>query len=273
MASRVEKYYDNKSTSKKRVVRNKELYKAIYAEDETYSNIEGIVETPVTNEIDIVKVQAMILKQEEEEKKRMQLVKKDLELPDMESLEETLTKNYDIRDVLAKAKDDVIEDNKPRKLKDFDFDGLKARLSNKEVYTEEEQERDIRELQELIHTIAGDNPELNRLADRDLSLDMFADLKEDTNEIKEEDADSIKKIIAEAKRLEEAKEIKEKEDNVEMDKAFYTSTLNLKPKDFADGDEEEHMPTILKIFIILLIIVLTIIFVVVGYQLIKKVIL
>ena len=55
MASRVEKYYEEVSTSKKRVVKNKELYKAIYAEDETYSNIEGVLETPVTKEIDIVK--------------------------------------------------------------------------------------------------------------------------------------------------------------------------------------------------------------------------
>ena len=136
MASRVEKYYEEVSTSKKRVVKNKELYKAIYAEDETYSNIEGVLETPVTNEIDIVKVQAMVLKQQEEEKKRMQLVKKDLELPEVENLEDTLTKNYDIRDVLAQAKEESTIDNKPRKLKDFDFDGLKERLNkvHKEIF-------------------------------------------------------------------------------------------------------------------------------------------
>lgn len=267
MASRVEKYYGEVSTSKKRVVKNKELYKAIYAEDETYSNIEGVLETPVTNEIDIVKVQAMVLKQQEEEKKRMQLVKKDLELPEVENLEDTLTKNYDIRDVLAQAKEESTIDNKPRKLKDFDFDGLKERLNNKKVYTEAEQERDIRQLQELIHTIAGDNPELNKLADRDLSLEMFSELAGDTKDL-DADEESIKKIIEEAKKLEE-----EKPEVVETDNSFYTSTLNLKAKDFSDNEEEERMPVPLKIFIILLIIVLTIIFVVVGYQLIKEVIL
>ena len=268
MASRVEKYYEEVSTSKKRVVKNRELYKAIYAEDETYSNIEGVLDTPVTNEIDIVKVQAMVLKQQEEEKKRMQLVKKDLELPEVENLEDTLTKNYDIRDVLAQAKEESTIDNKPRKLKDFDFDGLKERLNNKKVYTEEEQERDIRELQELIHTIAGDNPELNKLADRDLSLEMFSDLTGDTKDLEQEE-ESIKKIIEEAKKIEEEKE---KPEVVETDNSFYTSTLNLKAKDFSD-EEEEHMPLPLKIFIILLIIVLTIVFVIVGYQLIKEVIL
>ena len=267
MASRVEKYYGEISTSKKRVVKNKELYKAIYAEDETYSNIEGVLETPVTNEIDIVKVQAMVLKQQEEEKKRMQLVKKDLELPEVENLEDTLTKNYDIRDVLAQAKEESTIDNKPRKLKDFDFDGLKERLNNKKVYTEAEQERDIRQLQELIHTIAGDNPELNKLADRDLSLEMFSELAGDTKDL-DADEESIKKIIEEAKKIEE-----EKPEVVETDNSFYTSTLNLKAKDFSDNEEEERMPVPLKIFIILLIIVLTIIFVVVGYQLIKEVIL
>lgn len=269
MASRVEKYYEEVSTSKKRVVKNKELYKAIYAEDETYSNIEGVLETPVTNEIDIVKVQAMVLKQQEEEKKRMQLVKKDLELPEVENLEDTLTKNYDIRDVLAQAKEESTIDNKPRKLKDFDFDGLKERLNNKKVYTEAEQERDIRQLQELIHTIAGDNPELNKLADRDLSLEMFSELAGDTKDL-DADEESIKKIIEEAKKIEEEKE---KPEVVETDNSFYTSTLNLKAKDFSDNEEEERMPVPLKIFIILLIIVLTIIFVVVGYQLIKEVIL
>ena len=267
MASRVEKYYGEVSTSKKRVVKNKELYKAIYAEDETYSNIEGVLETPVTNEIDIVKVQAMVLKQQEEEKKRMQLVKKDLELPEVENLEDTLTKNYDIRDVLAQAKEESTIDNKPRKLKDFDFDGLKERLNNKKVYTEAEQERDIRQLQELIHTIAGDNPELNKLADRDLSLEMFSELAGDTKDL-DADEESIKKIIEEAKKIEE-----EKPEVVETDNSFYTSTLNLKAKDFSDNEEEERMPVPLKIFIILLIFILTIIFVVVGYQLIKEVIL
>ena len=80
----------------------------------------------------------------------------------------------------------------------------------------------------------------------------------------------IKKIFEEAKKIEEEKE---KPEVVETDNSFYTSTLNLKAKDFSDNEEEERMPVPLKIFIILLIIVLTIIFVVVGYQLIKEVIL
>lgn len=269
MASRVERYYDKNVDLSKRSVKNIELYKTIY-EDETYSNIEGIVETPKTNEIDIKKIQELLLKQEKEYKTRNQLVKKDLEIPEMENLDDHEEKNYDIRDILAQAKEenDEIDENKPRSLKDIDFDGIRQRLNNREKYRNEDVEKDLHELKELISTIAGTNKDLNGLADKDLSLDMFSDLAASTNELSSEDSDIIKKLIAEAKKIEEDKDIEE--DSLEVDKSFYTSTLNLKKKDFeSDEIEEKTTSTGAKVFKIILFILIAVIVVVAGYYILK----
>ena len=102
-------------------------------------------------------------------------------------------------------------------------------LRNREKYKNEDVEKDLNELKELISTIAGNNMELNGLADKELSLDIFSDLAASTNELSSEDSDVIKKLIAEAKKIEEDKMIEE--EVLELDKSFYTSTLNLKKKD------------------------------------------
>ncbi len=269
MASRVERYYDKNIDINKRSLKNRELYKTIY-EDETYSNIEGIVETPKTNEIDIKKIQELLLKQEKEYKTRNQLVKKELEIPDMETLDDHENKNYDIRDILAQAKEEQEEDDdKPRSLKDIDFDGIRKRISTAEKYEVKDAEKDLQELKELISTIAGSNSELNKLADKDLSLDMFADLAASTNEISKEDSDVIKKIIAEAKQIEE--DSIKSDLPIEVDKSFYTSTLKLKKKDFESEDEEEEKSVSLafKITVIILIIIIAVAAVVVGYNILK----
>lgn len=269
MASRAERYYDKNVDLSKRSVKNIELYKTIY-EDETYSNIEGIVETPKTNEIDIKKIQELLLKQEKEYKTRNQLVKKDLEIPDMESIDDEEEKNYDIRDILAQAKEeyDEVEENKPRSLKDIDFDGIRQRLSNREKYKNEDVEKDLNELKDLISTIAGNNIELNGLADKELSLDIFSDLAASTNELSSEDSNVIKKLIAEAKKIEEDKVIPE--ELLEVDRSFYTSTLNLKKKDFeSDEVEEKTTNTGAKVFKIILFVVIAVIAVVAGYYILK----
>lgn len=127
----------------------------------------------------------------------------------MESIDYEEEKNYDIRDILAQAKEenDEVDENKPRSLKDIDFDGIRQRLSNREKYKNEDVEKDLNELKDLISTIAGNNIELNGLADKKLSLDMFSDYLTSTNELSSEDSDVIKKLIAEAKKIEEDKAI------------------------------------------------------------------
>ena len=73
-------------------------------------------------------------------------------MPDMDKIDDHEDKNYDIRDILAQAKEenDEIEESKPRSLKDIDFDGLRQRLNNREKYKNEDVEKDLNELKELI---------------------------------------------------------------------------------------------------------------------------
>jgi hypothetical protein len=269
MASRVERYYDKNVDVNKRSVKNIDLYRTIY-EDETYSNIEGIVETPKTNEIDISKIKDLLIKQEKEYKTRNQLVKKELDLPDMDDFENLESKNYDIRDILAQAKNDkeISEDDRLRSLKYIDFDSIREKLNHKEKYKPEEIEKDLTDLQELISTVTGTNKDLNNLADKELSLDMFSDLAASTSELSREETNAIQKVIADAKRIEERNN--RQEVDMEVDKSFYTTTLNLKKKDFEIEDEEEVKPnTGKRVVLILVFIIIAIIAVVIGYNFIK----
>lgn len=269
MASRVEKYYDKNIDASKRSVKNRDLYKTIY-EDETYTNIEAVVENPKANEVDMKKIQELLLKQEKEYKTRNQLVKRDLEIPDMESLDAEEEKNYDIRDVLAQAKEDQedLEETRPRSLKDIDFEAIRNRLNETEKIPDEKAEKDLKELKELISTIAGTNTDLNKLADKELSLDMFAELAASTKELSNDDSDAIKKIIAEAKKIEEKKQ--QEEEPFDVDKSFYTSTLNLKKKDFEDEDDkDEKTGTGSRVVIIVLLIIVAIVAVVVAFNILR----
>ena len=61
MASRMEKFH-GETVTPKRVDRNKNLYKTIYGE-ESYTNIEGIVETGKNNTVNIDKLKETLEKE------------------------------------------------------------------------------------------------------------------------------------------------------------------------------------------------------------------
>lgn len=273
MASRIERNYSNDSKTSKRTQKNSDLYKTIY-EDEAYSNIEAVVENPSFNEVNIDKIKEILLKQEIESNHRSQLVKKDLDIPKTEEF--TLeNKNYDIRDILAKAKIDSDDEvKKPRSLREVDAQRFNKNLDFKEKYSSSDVQKDLEELRDLISTIAGNNKDLNMLADKDLSLDMFSDLASQTNEINNEQTGVIKKLIAEAKRIEEKQEELGLTNTkpLEVDKSFYTSTLKLRKKDFEDQmEKEEEIKSNLffKVFIILVVIIIITAAVITGYFIIK----
>lgn len=273
MPSREERYYDKNVDPQKRSIRNQTLYKTIY-EDETYSNIEGIMDTTKTNEIDISKVREM-LKLEQEGSKRSQLIKKDLELPDMATLDdEDDDKNYDIRDILAHAKEENDdEDKKRRSLKNIDFEALKEELRNKNRFSDEESIKDLNEIKNLINTITGSNDDLNSMGTGNSSLDIFSDLKGDTTRLNRNNTGSIEKIIAEAKKYEEENSNKDTNSSEipSIDKSFYTTTLKLKKKDFMENDDEEDEDsnTTFRVIVIILFIIIAIVFTIVGYSLLK----
>ena len=255
MASRMERYYKNKDTNK-RSIRNESLYQTIY-EDETYSNIEGVVATPKANEIDIEKIRELLASREKEKQMRRPERKQVIVEPEESNFEEE-EKNYDIRDILVKAKDSrENNEEKYRSLKNTEYNILKnIKIRNKQDEQQEE------ELKELINTITSTSF-LNKMSDDELSLDMFEDLKSNTMI---GDSSSIKAILDEESEEKLSK-------TGEMDNSFFTSSLGFKEKDFEqlqDLSNSIHKNNkIMKIVLIILSIVLVIVLGLVVYNLIK----
>ena len=215
MASRMDRYYKNELVTSGRSSKNKSLYDQIKDLD-SYTNIEGVASIEKTNEIDISKVKEMI-KNRENYKKQKQLrsfIKEEKE--EKEKIEDIIeeTKNYDIRDLLLKVKDET-NDNSSRRLRQDQYEILKnlkqAQKKEKEVEQEEQ------ELKELLHTITSTKA-LTDLTSADVGL--LDELKSDTMV---GDASSIKKII------EEEKEMKFENTNMDLDKSFYTSSFGFNP--------------------------------------------
>lgn len=257
MASRMERYYKTRE-SKRRIVRNESLYQTIY-EDETYSNIEGVVATPKANEIDVEKIKELIASREREKNQTRKLERRPLSLePEEETIEEE-EKNYDIRDVLVKAKDSR-ENNEEeyRSLKNTEYNILKnIKINNKRDLDQEE------ELKELINTITSTSL-LNKMSDNELSLNMFDDLKSDT---------MIGNPAAIQAVLDEKKE-EELHNTDQMDKSFFTSSLGFKEQDFEQlqdlNKSIKKNNKIMKVVLIILFIVIALVLGLVIYNFVIK---
>ena len=253
MASRMDRYRQKEERSTK----NESLYRRIQ-DSSSYSNIEGIAEFDKTNEIDITRVKAMLQNRENYQKQKQYntLIEKD-EVKHEEVVEEyEEIKNYDIKEVLDKAKEDWdAPKEKYRSLKNIRYDIL-DRL-NLKATPEEEQE-----LQDLIDTIAMRNMQESKNESDDLGL--LDDLKSNTMV---GDASSIKKIIDEAKEEEERVEVekieaeKAQQFNVdELDKSFYTSTFEFSSNDFEGlmnmGENLKKHNILLTILIVIIVLAL-----------------
>ena len=248
MASRMDRYYKSELVSSGRSSKNKSLYEQIKDLD-SYSNIEGVATIEKTNEIDISKVQEMI-KNRENYKKQKQLrniLKEEVEELEKIEEEEEITKNYDIRDLLSKVKPE--EESISRRLREDQYEVLKN-LNIKEKNKSLEVEKEEEELKELLHTIASTKAFKNIKDNKEYEeqdVGLFDDLKSDTIV---GDAASIKKII------EEEKEKKIEETNLEIDKSFYTSSLGFTQSDFEELKTMNHNIKKGNKFIIILLVVL-----------------
>jgi len=244
MASRMDRYHKSELVTSGRSSKNKSLYEQIRDLD-SYSNIEGVATIEKTNEIDISKVQEMIKNRENYKKqKQLRTILKE-EQEELEKIEEVeeITKNYDIRDLLSKVKEEPIDENKSRSLRQDQYEVLKSlntRGKSKQIEVEEEE----KELKELLNTIASTRA-LSDLTSADVGL--LDDLKSDTMV---GDAASIKKI------LDDEKERKIEETNIEIDKSFYTSSLGFTQSDFEELKDMNHKIKKGNKFIIVLLVVL-----------------
>lgn len=263
MASRMDRYYKSELVSSGRSSKNKSLYEQIKDLD-NYTNIEGVATIEKTNEIDISKVQEMIKNRENYKKKRQlrDILKEEVE--ELEKIEEVqeITKNYDIKDLLSKIKDEPIEEQKSRSLKEEQIEILKS-LNVKEKPKKEEIEEEEQELKELLNTIASTKALTDlKSMESDLDVGLLDDLKSDTIV---GDAASIKKII------EEEKEKRIEDTNVEIDKSFYTSSFGFTQSDFEELKNMNHkIKKSNKFIIVLLIILIVLIAAGVGFFLLTK---
>ncbi len=261
MASRMDRYYKSELVSSGRSSKNKSLYEQIKDLD-NYTNIEGVATIEKTNEIDISKVQEMIKNRENYKKKRQlrDILKEEVE--ELEKIEEVqeITKNYDIKDLLSKIKDEPIEEQRSRSLKEEQIEILKS-LNVKEKPKKVEIEEEEQELKELLNTIASTKA-LTDLSNVEGDVGLLDDLKSDTIV---GDAASIKKII------EEEKEKRIEDTNVEIDKSFYTSSFGFTQSDFEELKNMNHkIKKSNKFIIVLLIILIVLIAAGVGFFLLTK---
>lgn len=245
MPTRMERYYKPTNQTSKRSEKNQDLYREIYEVGE-YSNIEGIATIEKSNEVDITKVQNMLKNREQYQKQRQfrQVVSKPVAQESKEVMNLENEKSYDIRDVLNKAKSNKKSEEKYHSLENTGYNILK---NLKEKSMNDIPKNDLRE---LIDTI-NNNSELNQMATRELSLDMFDDLKSENNTIVQ-DKNSIKSILDEAKQEEGKKKI----ENTEMDNSFYTSSLNINKEDFeqlTEQLEEKKGNIVIKVFIFIIL--------------------
>ena len=212
MPSRMEKYYSGTENRPSRSSRNTELYRDLY-ESKQYSNVEGIATIEKKNEIDLSKIQELLKAHEELKQDKKPIVRRPVRQIE-EDPEEIEEKNYDIMDVLNKAKDEYNDDNKSRSLKNTQYNILKN-INVKEV-----QEDDS--LKDLINTITSTSV-LNKMGDRELSLNLLEELKSSDNTMV--GARGSNEIFK--KELDQ-----DKSEEPEIDKSFYTSSLGFREEDF-----------------------------------------
>lgn len=253
MPSRMERYADVQQT---RTAKNKSLYDQIYEEKE-YTNVEGIVKTPVAGNIDIEKIKEIIRNREEKNKPQERRVRQTPIIKEAEEEEEI--KNYDIKEVLTKAKDERPEEQvSHHSLKNVEFNILKGLKINKDNYEEQDEE-----LKELINTITNTSM-LNKIGDKELSLDLLDDLKS-TNNTVIGSSDAIRKVLTEEKKQQEEEE--------EMDDSFYTKSMNLSEDleglELKKGNSKTNK-LLVKIFLITSIVVVAAVGVVIISMLLKK---
>lgn len=231
----MERYYNKPVNTKSRIKNNEELYRKIYEMGE-YSNVEGIATIENGNDIDISKVQELLKMHEERDKRQKPRIEREPIKVEVEQMDED--RNYDIRDVLNKAKEsNTNHDDKMRSLKNTEYDILKG-LDLKKTSVE-----DV-DLKDLINTITH-NSALNKLASGEDTGSLLDDLisKSKTDTI---DTKSISTIINDEK--------KKYEKDMDIDKSFYTSSFNFKEDDFETmADLNKNLKKRNKLIIILIV--------------------
>lgn len=245
MPSRMERYYTPKE-EKSRIAKNKDLYRTIYDEVE-YSNVEGISVIEKNEKIDINKIRELINGTKEVNKPKPVREKPVLPIVDDEEEE----KSYDIRDVLDKAKNE--RQGKTSRFANTQYNILKGiNLNDRDIPSSLSED----ELKNMIETISNNSK-------NGYTTDLLDDLKsiyDPTLAKKVED-----KIVAD-----DSQNTKIIESN--MDKSFFTSSVEFSSEDFDDFKEmretikKNNVLTKILLFILLVILITGLMFLIYHFM-------
>lgn len=265
MESRVKKYstdnFENANTSKTltRSDRNAKLYREVYGK---YNDLDNLPLDDNTDEIDMDKLKELVLSYNKKEERE---IRENLNILEQKKRRIDEQRVYDINKILEKAK---YENNKLKSssnhnevkpdtsrlslLESTEISLLDIRKANNEkiddISTLDERDKEeklsmTRELKYHNLVLEPENqsvPSVDDLSTKELSLDLFDDLKPTGNTIitkpvKEESVE-IKKIEGNFRSSDtrDIDIIKKKEDTSEND--FFTSSYHFSKNDFADDD-------------------------------------
>lgn len=235
MASRMDRYKNNGSESRRRFRKNKDLYNTIYSLGK-YSNIEGVASISKENEVDIAKVKEMLESREKYQKQRRYRNLNSDSLEEVPEIKPQYTqdtqRDYDIRDILNKAREEKEPDDKERVLKlkgyEEELKSLKLDEARKKYEKEKYAIDDYSQISE-----AGDD-----------SGDLFSELQ--GNDTK----------VGEIKDINELLGKDTKEESVQMDDSFFTTSLRLNKSDFVGGKKKSNALKIIVIIILIIVIIL-----------------
>lgn len=260
MKSRMDKYQDtsSKKENRKRTKKNQDLYNDFYS-NAKYTNLESYEDD---HAVDFYSSSRNMNKRSDYQKvKDYKNLIPSKEINSKEELKKYLeedNKVYDINSIIANAKknrkDQDEELERKRKLRNSQYNIFEGttleELKERKKKIEEEKEK----IDEMINTISSE--QLRNDIDNELEKDLFSDLMP-TQTKKEALADEVKQLMQET---EENKEEEQKEPTLEdIDRSFYTKSMDLSDADFEMDDELEQElnknHTFLKIILILILFV------------------
>lgn len=230
MPSRMDKYYQSDVTLQKRSRRNQDLYKSIY-DDVEYTNVEGISIIEKNERIDIDKIKELLNKDQPKPQRTLDIRDINIDKKEEKSFEEE--KNYDLKDVLDKAKSERPEQPVKPKLSNTQYNILKN--LNLDQQFEEKNTVDDDELKSMIEAITINS-----------KLGQTGDLLDDLKTIHDS---SLRSQIE-----------KEEQPEDEMDKSFFTSSLGFTSNDFEElkdiKQEVKKNNTLVKVLLFIFLVVI-----------------
>ena len=267
MRNRMDKYNDSSKNQhrSKRTMKNQELYDNFYTKNMYFddaSNVDNAYEldtnsSPYSSRSNYQKVKdyRQLLKPREISSKEE--LKKYLELDE--------EKNYDLDEIIKRAKqnrqEEDQEEERKRKLKNNKYNIFNGNTLDDLKKRKEQIDKEKSEIEDLINTISSKT--LREDIEHEMSKDLLSDLvsededdrigsgNTDSNEIITE---SVSKLI-----LDKEEERKAKSEISDIDRSFYTKSMDLSEEDFEFDDDfdelKEKKHTGIKIFLILILLI------------------